>query len=220
MFDKLKQKLEAKIREMQQAQIARMDLSRFNDPMTEKVEWIPMKSGGANFKTNILKQKSPSQYAFQLSKGGILFTGLFGVIGTGVSIGGLIALLSGEVVALFFLFVGLIFTVASFFLYRTMGTPIYFDSSMGMIWKGKNQPKLAGNQQDKQRVIYFNEVHAIQIISERVRSKNGSYSSYEINLVLGDSSRFHLVDHGNYAQIQTDSEILSGILGKPIWDVS
>ena len=43
--------------------------------------------------------------------------------------------------------------------------------------------------------------------------QNGSYSSYEINLVLGDSSRFHLVDHGNYAQIQTDSEILSGILG-------
>ena len=79
-----------------------MDLSRFNDPMTEKVEWTPMKSGGANFKTNILKQKSRANMHSNFPKENYIYRIVWRYRDRSFG-GGLIALLSGEIVALFFL---------------------------------------------------------------------------------------------------------------------
>ena len=89
-----------------------------------------------------------------------------------------------------------------------------------MIWKGKKAPKLSGNQQQSSDLIYVNDVHTFQIISERVRSKNGSYLSYELNLVLKDGNRVNIVDHGKQSQILIDADTLSHLLAKPVWDIT
>lgn len=58
---------------------------------------------------------------------------------------------------------------------------------------------------------------AIQIIGEHVPTDDGSYKSFELNLVLEDSSRKNVVDHGNLKSIISDAEILSDFLNIPIW---
>jgi len=218
MFEKLK----AKLKELQAQAEKQFDSSQFNDPVALKTKWLPLKPGGANFKTNALVKVSSSVYCYQPSTGGKLFIGLFAGIGIIVIIVGLNMLINGGVSAGFFpILFGSIFAGVAFFTYRTIAMPKVFDSSLGFFWIGHKQPGFSGDQKtDKNKLIYFNEIHALQILSERIRSKNGSYYSYEINLVMKDASRYNLVDHGNYAQIRVDAELLAEMMAIPIWDVS
>jgi hypothetical protein len=64
----------------------------------------------------------------------------------------------------------------------------------------------------------FDDIYALQLIKERVRTKNSSYSSYELNLIHKDTTRTNLVDHGKYALLQQDAEMLSSVIGVPLWD--
>jgi hypothetical protein len=63
-----------------------------------------------------------------------------------------------------------------------------------------------------ENAVSFGNVHALQIIQERVRSKNSSYRSYELNLVLKDGSRAGVVDHGSYEILKQDAEQIAGIV--------
>ncbi|MBL4658927.1 MAG: hypothetical protein JKY19_01110 [Alcanivoracaceae bacterium] len=217
MFEKFKEK----IKELSAKNSIDVDSSQFNDPVATNTQWQPMKAGGANFKTNILISVSPSVYRYQLSTGAWLFLGVFAVFGIGAILIGL-NMLSGDeaIVGLFLILFGSIFVAAAYFFYKSMGIHKVFDQSLGYLWVGRNQPKFAGDNKDKQKLIYFSEIHALQIVSERVSSKNGSYYSHELNLVLKDASRFNLVDHGNHAQVISDANKLSDFMGKPLWDVS
>lgn len=219
MFDKIK----AKMKELKKNLAAgkyTIDTQQFNDPIAEKIEWGPAKSGGTNFKTNSLIKVSSSVYRYQLSIGGKLFIGVFGLIGFIVFIVALSLLISSNPTGYFLLLFSLVFMAAAYFMYRSMGTPIVLDRTMGVIWKGKKPPKFTGDQSASSEVIYTNDVHAIQVISEWIRSDKNSYSSYEINLVLKDATRFNLVDHGNKQQILSDAQDLSEFFGKPVWDAS
>ena len=63
------------------------DPSRFNDPITNKVEWIPARSGGANFKTHNLVQVNSSRMIFRSSIGARMFYLIFLLIGLGFAFG-------------------------------------------------------------------------------------------------------------------------------------
>jgi len=219
MFEKIKAKLE-ELKTNLAAGKYTIDTKQFNDSIAEKTEWGPAKSGGTNFKTNSLVKVSSSVYRYQLSIGGKIFIGIFGLVGFVVFTVAASLLLSSNPTGFFLLFFSLVFMAAAYFMYRSMGTPIVLDRTMGVIWKGKNPPKFTGDQSVNNEVIYINDVHAIQIISEWIRSNKNSYTSYEINLVLKDATRFNLVDHGNKQQILSDAQELSEFFGKPLWDAS
>ena len=80
--------------------------------------------------------------------------------------------------------------------------------------------------------ISFNEIYAIQIVSEKLknrRRKNSKslrgkftryYYSYEINLVLNDSSRVSVIDHGDQKVIRNDALKIAEFLDIPVWDIS
>ena len=61
-------------------------------------------------------------------------------------------------------------------------------------------------------MIPLSSIHALQIVSERVSTKNSSFLSYEINLVLDDKRRVNVVDYGNLNKIQTDAKQLGEYL--------
>ena len=72
-----------------------------------------------------------------------------------------------------------------------------------------------GNQ-----IFELDQVHAVQLIDERVRrSKGGYFISYELNLVFKNCSRINIVDHGSLGAIRQDSRMLSEFLRVPVWDV-
>jgi len=218
MFEKLK----AKYAELVKAQMDKykIDTSHFNDPIADKTDWSPLKAGGANFKSHTLEKISSSTMQYKLSTGGKIFLGLFAVIGLTAIIIGLILLFSGKGFSFFIILFGSIFFGVSYLMYNTMGKPVTFDATMGLIWAGHKKPKFAGDNKSQQKLLYFNDIQAIQIISERVRGNKTTYTSYEINMVLKDSTRFNVVDHGNHSQILIDAEELSAFLGKPIWNVT
>ncbi len=70
------------------------------------------------------------------------------------------------------------------------------------------------------------KVHALQIIAEKCstkgeRGRSGTpYHSYELNLVLEDSKRINVVDHGDQDSLRKDAGTLAAFLDKPIWDAT
>jgi hypothetical protein len=56
------------------------------------------------------------------------------------------------------------------------------------------------------------------LISEHCSGSKSSYTSYELNLVLEDSRRINLVDHGNRKKLIADAQIVAEFLGVPLWN--
>lgn len=218
MFKKIK----AKIESMQPQNVA-VDLSRFNDPLAENVDWNPLKRGGSNFRTHKLKNSNdPIRLAFQATKGALFFSGVFAVAGLIIPIVMIsqnlkdVATFSNPenffIAAFSLLFVGAGIGMAYYF-----NRPIVFDKQIGYFWKGRKVPQMYSKQNPKNSVR-LDKIHAIQLISERVKSDKGSYLSYELNLILRDGSRINVIDHGSAESVRTDAKHLSSFLGKPVWD--
>ncbi|MFK8010510.1 MAG: hypothetical protein AB8B80_00620 [Marinicellaceae bacterium] len=215
------EKIRDKLTELsqQQKQKYNFDASAYNDPIAEKTDWTPLKAGGANFQTHKLNNRSSTILEYTLSKGGKIFLSLFAMIGILVILVGLSPLINGTVESIFAFIFGSVFTGVSYLMYWHMGKPVTFDMKMGLIWIGQKPKKFAGDIKTK-NIVYINNIHALQILSERVRGNKTTYYSYEINLVLNDGSRFNLVDHGNHAEILLDAQTLSTFLNKPLWNAS
>ena len=221
MFNKIAEKISKAIENAKQAHEQRMQelATRFNDDIAKKTSWEPLKSGGANFKTHNLLKQSSNVIKYTMSIGAKIFLAIFAVVG----IGGLVAamyiiFIKGDSNGWIFLLFGSIFSLVSFFMYKTIGKPIILDRTMGFVYKGFKPPKFSGMQAENTEMTYFNDVHAIQIIKEYIRSNKSRYYSYELNLVLKDATRVNIIDHGNYPQISKDAEEISKFIGKPVWD--
>jgi len=222
MFNKLK-----KLMEQAQKKVAEsIDPELFNHPLAMQVEWHPIKGGGANFQTHRLDSSNPDFLVFKATKGAYLFSGIFiffGLLGMLIPI--LIFFTEGLKdwgLVLFAVFFGGIFLSAGVLMFYFMTTPRNFDTFYGCYYKGRKKPEHSfGLSSDKKHALtYLSEVKAIQVLRERIRSKNTSYYSYEINLVLADASRINVIDHGKHAAVVNDAEVLATTLGVPLWDGS
>jgi hypothetical protein len=222
MLDKLKQLVE----EAQKRGARAVDASQFNHPVAGQTEWHPLKPGGANFQTHRLDDSNPDLLVFKATTFTKVFCGIFAGVGAlGIAIPLLIFMHQGGTdwgLLLFAFLFGGIFLAAGLLMYYFMATPRVFDTFYGCYYKGRKKPEhtLSMSRDEAHAITHLNEVVAIQVISERISSKNGSYHSYEINLVKQDGSRINVVDHGKPAAVITDAEKLATQLGLPLWDAS
>jgi hypothetical protein len=136
-----------------------------------------------------------------------LIAGIYQVVGKGISNGWIIV------------FFGIIFLIIPIVFFKIMGKVTILDRSIGMMHKGNKPPKLSGMQGDG-KLVYLNDVHAIQIIKEYIKTDKNSYYSYEINFIMKDASRVNVMDHGNYKQIKIDAKEIALFIGKPLWDAT
>ena len=200
-----------------------MDPSRFNDPLALKTGWTPNKSGGSNFCTHRMAEIGPDRLEFKATAAASLFCAVFMITGLGVAV----AFTAGQLAHGMRLFsweifgaalIGVLFAVIGGIMLYTGRAPIVFDKRSGFYWKGRTSPQESFNAAGIKECAKLKDIHALQIISERCRSKNSSYLSYELNLVLGNGKRLTAVDHGSYPKLREDAEKLSAFLGKPLWD--
>jgi len=194
---------------------------KFISEIASKVDWTPLRSGGANFKTNQLKQINSSRLEVHKSKGGFLFAGLFASIGLGTMFIVTYIMLKEDGLSfeiLFPILFGGIFATAGIAM-LLFPRPRIFDRRYGWFWAGN---KTLAREQDFMKLkksARLSEIAAIQIIDEYVSSsKNGSYSSWEINLVSDDGQRLNVMDHGNKDSIVADAYKLGEFLGVPVWE--
>ncbi len=201
------------------------DPAVFNDPIAIRTSWSPLKKGGSNFKTHKLVQKDHHKLLFVPTIGAKLFCGIF--------------VLFGLVFLLFEFFVGFSDPEATFLWSRGMvivfslvfvgvgvgsyyfkAVPRKFDKWSGLYWRGYKKPINMYDRSTGGQFARLGEIHAIQIIEEHISNNNGSYASYELNLVLNNGDRLNVIDHGNMRAVKDDAQTLSRFLNKPVWDAT
>ena len=197
-------------------------LARLDDPIARKVEWSAASSGGANFRTHRLKTISPVRAEFRLTFGATVFCWIFVVIGLvalGAGVATLVGTLSNGPPWWFILPFGLVFAGVGGGLWWAMAPPRVFDMQDLWYWRGKRPADRAAVERCD-NAAPLDLVHAIQIVHERVRDSDSSYTSYEINLVLHDAKRVTVVDHGSLKHIRRDAEQIAELIGVPVWDAT
>ncbi len=203
------------------AERAPFDPARFEDPLATTVSWEPLVRGGTNFGTHRLKEVGMHRRVMRPTFGALAFYLVFVLCGLGALVGAGFVLFAGErdtlVVFAILLAFGLIFGGVGVGLLRSGTKPIVFDVALGYYWKGRQPPpySLGAAPQDATSLA---QVHALQIVSEYCSGSKSSFTSFELNLVLQDGSRRHVVDHGNLKGLRADARELSIFLAVPLWD--
>ena len=197
--------------------------AQFNDPVAMTTEWTPAKSDGANFCTRKLFDDRSGRVEFRPTYGALLFYLLFLLLGMGVLIGfAIYTFLNWPAVDglafLLFAVIGGVFTTGGGLMYYSGTKPIVFDINRGYFWKSRKSPRQVFDFNQSKGYIKIEIIHALQIISEYCSGDKTSYYSYELNLVLKDGSRVNVVDHGHLKQLRSDTDQLSQIIDKPVWD--
>ncbi|WP_339735172.1 hypothetical protein [uncultured Gimesia sp.] len=200
----------------------RFDPATLDDPVALITEWTPLKRGGASFCTRQLVRISPLRYEFRASWGAKAFYLIFLVIGLGLLVMSISQVIMGgtvfteDVIGLGA--VGLVFSVVGGLMFYFGIRPVVFDKQHNCFWKGKISADELIYATANELLMPFQEIHSIQLISETISNKNGSYFSYEMNLVSQEGVRTNVVDHGKLDQIHEDARTLSEFLEVPIWD--
>lgn len=223
MFKKWIKRAQQVQKNQQQALLERLD--EFEDPLAKNIEWSPLKGGGTNFKTHTLVSEF-NRLQYKASNGAILFGSVFSILGAGIpafmiygNIQSGAPILDGT--NLFSLVFGIVFLLVGFFILKRFTTPITFDKNLGLYWRGKKEPAryyAGSNTSDK--IVKLADVHALQIVAERVKGDNRSYFSFELNLVTKSGRRFNIIDHGDRYAIQKDARLISEFLEVPVWNLN
>ncbi|WP_339844355.1 hypothetical protein [uncultured Dokdonia sp.] len=196
------------------------DPSVFDHELASKTSWSPKAGGGANFKTKTLEVVSDSELRYKASSFGKIFSGifiLFPLIFVGVGITTTIN--DGfSIESIFFALFPLVFIGVGIFLLKKLHTITTFNKSIGYFHKGKKQQIKSLTITEDANTFKLDTIKALQILPERVRGDKSSYTSYEINLVFEDGTRYNVVDHGHRKSIEQDAVILSDFLGVPAWN--
>jgi hypothetical protein len=202
------------------------DPARFNDPLATQVEWTPVKSSsGSNFRSHKLVEVNPSRLEYFPTLQSQLFS--FTFIGAGLAIP-LFALMGGmnfgeedtlKLVGFMVLF-GVVFAGVGILTLRKNKIPIVLDKVTGRCWKGRKGPDQKPELMDSDLVPRLNEIHAIQLLSQYVRSDKKSYYLYELNIVMNDGKRHNIMKHGSKRFIRSDAEVISRFLDIPVWDAA
>jgi hypothetical protein len=149
-----------------------------------------------------------------------LFAGFF--IAVGLFIPGVMAYMDyrdqGLEWSLLFPLLGCLIFVAVGIAMMFFPRPRYIDKRLGWFWAGTKNPQ--GEQAFRQltNASPLKDLVALQIIAEYISGKNGSYTSWELNIIDKDAMRYNLLDHGDKYSLLQDAETIGEFLSIPIWD--
>ena len=182
---------------------AEVDPEILKDPVAQKTEWTPARPGGSSRVTRRLASKTQDQWHFRKSIFNWVAVALLGALGVGPVLLGL------GFGSLPLMAVGGLFIAATAFF-------LFLDRQQTTIDLAQRSVQIGAG--DDVRSVPFDEVHALQLISERIESSRSVFLSHELNLVLKSGERINLVDHGSIGILRKDTRRLAQLVDKPIWD--
>ena len=186
-----------------------------HDPLAEQVAWQPMRSGGANFKTHALIE-SPDKIKLKPSIQMGLFFGAFILVGANNVLFNYLEVIYEHGVAIFMQQPSLIFkqwaTVGTTFIALGLALRVIFVASPVVF------DRIKGYAYFDDGNLLLTDVHALQVIEEIAGGHgSGVFKSYELNLILRNGERIHLMDHGDEAAFKAQARRLSEFLQLPVW---
>lgn len=198
-----------------------------DDPVARRTEWKPLARGGSNYRSHRLVDGFPSRLAFQMSAQSWVFVVLFGLISVGVPsfmIHGFIQEKGPEESlpdVIVMTLVMLLFCTLTVVLYLSLASRGIFDLRARLyMYSPALGDKSTRNRARARKGVPFDQIHALQIVSEYVRRQKRSYYSHELNLVLESGERLNVVDHGDLEALRRDAATLARHLECPVWDAS
>lgn len=205
-------------------------INSIDDEIVKKAWFLPLKRWWANYKTHNFVIDSYWNYIFKVSlRFPFIFVWFFTlpVAITMISLLWYISLnfnsldnnelLNYLLPVIVFSIFPIIFVIIFYFIFVSK----IFDFQNWYFYNLKYQNKLyslLNEEKYKNKIIPISQIHALQIIRERVVTKNANYNSYELNLILKDSNRINVLDHWNYIILKENSEQIANRLWVKIWD--
>lgn len=201
------------------------DPSGLGDAVAARTEWGPATGGGVSFRTHRLAEVEASRVEFRATGRAVLFSGVWIAIGLTSAVGPVVVAAvfqaGGQALPVIVsILLGSLFMFGGGSMLYHGTAPIVFDKRQGDYWKGRVAPYETGGRLELKDHAKLDRIYALQLISERCRSKNSSYHSYELNLVLDDGTRMNVIDHGDRDGMRRDAEALAAFLGTPLWDAT
>ncbi len=200
----------------------KFDASRFSDLLAQQTDWDSLGKTGAANRGHRPVLANSGRLEFRSTLATKMTYLVFFSLGGGLAAAAL-TMPALNATAFILLFVGLCIGCASLLmLYRT-ATPIVFDKHGGLFWKGRQADgEMLPDRLADQSHIRLDDIHAVQIIAKYSSENRFSYSylTQELNLVLKDGKREHVVDATSLDQIRKDAQTLAMFLEKPVWDAT
>lgn len=198
------------------------DPAVLNDSIALQTEWNSNSSSSSNFKTHKLVYKNPNRYEFKPTVASKVFSAIFMIVGIAVPVLFLnLPADSGEEAPVWALVgFGAIFFAVGAAMHYYQSKPIVFDKLEGFYWKGRQKPDHTFGLEDSKNICRIRNIHAIQVLKKFVSGNKSSYHCYEINLVLKNGSRLHVVAHAGEKAMKDHAAELARFLGVPVWDAS
>jgi len=207
-------------------------ISSIDDEIVKKAWFLPLKRWWANYKTHNLIIDSYWNYIFKVSlRFPYIFIWFFS-LPIGVTLISFLwyitlninSLDNNEIInyllpVIVFSCFPIIFIIIFYFIFVSK----IFDFQNWYYYNLKYKNKLyslLNDEKYKNKIVPITQIHALQIIREKVITKNANYNSYELNLILKDSSRINILDHWNYIIIKENSEQIANRLWVKIWDIT
>jgi len=197
-----------------------VDPARFADPVATMASWKPAKSGSANFSTHRLVRLDEKTLEYRPTVVARAFGPVFCVAGIGIAALFWVLPQASPVVIpvglAFFLVGGLIFLQAT--------SPIRFDQVQGLFLKGRSRAGDAGRPGEMKNACRLSDIHALQLLRKIGRTPGDEHQAsrefyaYELNLILQDSRRIHVMNYVDERKFREDVQLISRMLDVPVWD--
>lgn len=217
-------------------------LRSFNHSVAFKTEWTPLGKVGSSFRSEKLvfsKKRIKVATTFQsiciitlltlmpaLQFLWIFFTPLVeGIQGEStasqlkyhlIHIREVLPLLGGKILC-FIIAILLIYGLR--IMVRRVLTPRVFDKTIGFYYRGKLPLKKTPLNHRVLDSCKFEDITAIQVIEHEYKA-NSPFYMYETNIVLRDSSRIHVLKHGDEFTTSGEAHTLANFLNVPLWDMT
>ena len=202
-----------------------LDRNEVENALAQQVSWKSMpNSGSANFVSHRLEVLGEGRLKFQPTTGMGCFINLFIVLGVLIFLFAITLIWAfgwGYMEDLWVVPTVGIFFVVFAVVFRKFGmNEIYFDKTKGYCWRGKKDfNTLEASSDGKQ--VRLSEIVALQLLRKRVLSSKRNYDNLELNLILQNGKRFHLISHIGVKELLIDTGTLAAVLKVPTWvDVS
>lgn len=190
------------------------------DHLSAMTDWSPLRGGGKSFRSNKLVLTDNDRLEYKMTRKGLTNALPFLAIGLFLVAMALcdkfILPLDGVKSSLGCFLGGIAFSAVGSWLLYSDTIPIVFDRRMHIFCKGRRALFEGDNPQSKNIVVPLDRIRGIQILTETVQCRDSSFQSHELNLVLDNGNRIHLVDQGGLSKVRQDAETISRFLGIPI----
>ncbi len=171
-----------------------------------KTQWLPVKEGGSNFDAYEMIMIDNNRIEFKSSLMSTILSVVMVIIFFIAEI--LDANKFGEPV--------IIFIVLVFLTIFNSINKVVFDKNKMLFWRGVTERNCYNDNCKKNAII--SDIHAIQLLWKEVEDDDDIWDSYELNIVLEDLRRIHVVSYAKKDKVRQDASVLARFLDKPIWD--